>query len=90
MLQLKATQLQLPVPHEAAIDITNNEVYVSFSSAEILLNLRENSFREILASKSLKALLGKEIVSGKFKAKLLETGRTGTPLQTVITSQPNN
>jgi hypothetical protein len=87
MLQLKATQLQLPVPHEAAIDITNNEVYVSFSSAEILLNLRENSFREILASKSLKDLLGKEIVSGKFKAKLLETGRTGTPSQNVITSQ---
>jgi hypothetical protein len=87
MLQLKATQLQLPVPHEAAIDISNNEVYVSFRSAEILLNLREDSFREILASKSLKAALGKEIVSGKFKAKLLGTERTGTPSQNVITSQ---
>jgi hypothetical protein len=87
MRELTATVLQHPVVHEAAVDVIKKETYISYRSVEEVLNIPEDSFRKILASKAFKDFAGKEVVSGKFKAKLLGTFREGTPLQNVITTE---
>lgn len=86
MLQLQVVQVKYPVAHEAAVDVKTKETYVTFRSVEKVLGLRENSFREILASKSLKAFTTMDLVSGKKQALLLGTTLKGTPKQNVITT----
>lgn len=86
MLQLQVVQVKYPVAHEAAVDVNTKETYVTFRSVEKVLGLREDSFREILASKSLKAFTTMDLVSGKKRALLLGTTLEGTPKQNVITT----
>ena len=66
------------------IDSSAN-LYMAFPAIESLFDYRKDSFREKIASKSMKGLLGKRLVSGKIKAKIVNKTSDGTPYVNVIT-----
>jgi hypothetical protein len=72
---------------EVAVDINaadGKTLYLTTPTAETILNYRANSLREKLASKSLKALLGKHYNIGKFSGIIENKTKKGTPKVTLI------
>lgn len=60
-------------------------LYMTFPAIENLFKYRKDSFREKIASKSMKAILGKRLVSEKIKVKVVNKTGDGTPYVNVIT-----
>lgn len=69
---------------EVAVDIGKESLYLSFPAVEIILNYRSNSLREKIASKSLKAFLGRDLISGKISGNIVNKAGAGTPKVALI------
>jgi hypothetical protein len=70
---------------EVAIDVNApKDLYLTYPTAEIILNYRVNSLREKIASKSLKTFLGKALVLGKFTGTIVNKKTDGTPKVALI------
>lgn len=70
---------------EVAIDVKSpKDLYLTYPTAEVILNYRANSLREKIASKSLKAFLGKDLVLGKFTGTIINKKTDGTPKVALI------
>lgn len=57
---------------EVAVNVADPaELFLTYPTAEVILNYRENSVREKIASKSLKAFLGAGRTVGKFNGRIV-------------------
>ena len=70
---------------ELAIDVKSpKDLYLTYPTAEVILNYRANSLREKITSKSLKTFLGKALVLGKFTGTIVNKKTDGTPKVALI------
>jgi hypothetical protein len=68
-----------------AIAVNNpKRLFLTFPTAESILNYRADSFRKKIASKSLESALGKDLVVGKFTGTVVNKVGDGTPTVSMI------